>query len=122
MGGEPGILRFEFPKAPNLNDSKLKESPWDYFFEKFDDNDLELVYQEKTADGEKSNFNKLVHPSSEEHSSQGKSQSGSKSSSGRGKKSNNEDENEAPGSSKSASSKSSGASHSAGGNKASAKD
>ena len=68
-GGEPGILRFEFPNAPNRNDSKLKEIPWDDFFEKFDENDLELVYQEKTAEGQKSNFNKLVHPDSEEHSS-----------------------------------------------------
>lgn len=80
-GGEPGILRFEFPHAPNRNDSKLKEISWDDFFEKFDENDLELVYQEKTADGQKSNFNKLVHPSSEEHSSRSKSHSGSGSSS-----------------------------------------
>lgn len=55
--GEPGILRFEFPKAPNHNDSKLKEISWDSFFEKFDESDLELVYQEKTADGHNSNFN-----------------------------------------------------------------
>src|SRR3569833_3551124 len=75
-GGEPGILRFEFPKAPNHNDSKLKEIPWDDFFEKFDENNLELVYQERTAYGEKSNFNKLVHPSSEDHSSRSKSHSG----------------------------------------------
>lgn len=67
-GDEPGILRFEFPNAPTHNDSKLKEISWDAFFEKFDENDLELVYQEKTADGAESNFDKLVHPSSEEHS------------------------------------------------------
>ena len=66
--GEPGILRFEFPNAPNRNDDKLQEISWDDFFEKFDENDLELVYQEKTAEGAESNFNKLVHPSSEEHS------------------------------------------------------
>lgn len=82
-GGEPGILRFEFPNAPNRNDSKLKEIPWDDFFEKFDENDLELVYQEKTAEGQKSNFNKLVHPDSEEHSSR-KSHSSSGSSSSHG--------------------------------------
>jgi hypothetical protein len=80
-GGEPGILRFEFPNAPNHNDSKLKKIPWDEFFEKFDENDLELVYQEKTAEGQKSNFNKIVHPSSEEHSSR-RSQSSSHGSSG----------------------------------------
>jgi hypothetical protein len=66
---EPGILRFEFPNAPNRNDSKLSEISWDEFFEKFDESNLELVYQEKTADGEVSNFNKLVHPQEEEHSS-----------------------------------------------------
>jgi hypothetical protein len=92
-GGEPGILRFEFPKAPGHNDSKLKEISWDDFFEKFDENDLELVYQEKTAEGQRSNFNKLVHPSNEEHSSRSKSGSHSSSShSGRGNKS--EDGNE----------------------------
>ena len=66
--GEPGILRFCFPDAPNKNDSSLREIAWEEFFEKFDESDLELVYQEKTADGQKSNFNKLVHPESEEHS------------------------------------------------------
>ena len=65
---EPGILRFCFPKAVNRNDENLREISWDEFFEKFDDSNLELVYQEKTASGEKSNFNKLVHPDSEEHS------------------------------------------------------
>lgn len=45
--GEPGILRFEFPRARNRN---------------------ELLYQAKTADGQQSNFNKLIHPESEKHS------------------------------------------------------
>jgi hypothetical protein len=60
--GETGILRFEFPKAKNANDSALNEISWDDFFEKFDASSLALVYQEKTAAGETSNFNKLVHP------------------------------------------------------------
>jgi hypothetical protein len=71
-GKEPGILRFQFPDAVNRNDDKLKEISWDEFFEKFDENNLELVYQEKTADGQPSNFNKLIHPESEEHSSRRK--------------------------------------------------
>ncbi len=71
-GKEPGILRFEFPGAPNHNDGKLQEISWDDFFAKFDENDLELVYQDKTAAGERSNFNKLVHPEHEEHSSSSK--------------------------------------------------
>jgi hypothetical protein len=107
-GGEPGILRFEFPKAPHHNDSKLKEIEWDDFFEKFDENDLELVYQEKTADGQKSNFNKLVHPSSDEHSS--KSKSGSSSHSGRSNKSGTENANESKSASRGSSSHSSGSS------------
>ena len=59
---QTGILRFEFPKAKNANDSKLQEVSWDDFFEKFDRSGLALVYQDVTADGEKSNFNKLVYP------------------------------------------------------------
>ena len=60
--GQTGILRLEFPGAVHANDSALKEISWDDFFEKFDASGLALVYQEKTADGESSNFNKLVHP------------------------------------------------------------
>jgi hypothetical protein len=60
--GQTGILRFEFPGAKNANDSALSEISWDEFFEKFDASGLSLVYQEKTAAGEKSNFNKLVYP------------------------------------------------------------
>lgn len=77
--GEAGILRFCFPNAPNRKDKSLREISWDEFFEKFDENNLELVFQEKTADGQVSNFNKLVHPSDAEHSSR-KSASGSHSS------------------------------------------
>ena len=72
-GDEPGILRFCFPNAPNRNDSKLHEISWDEFFEKFDENGLELIYQEKTADGETSNFNKLIYP--EDEHAHGKSSS-----------------------------------------------
>lgn len=80
-GGETGILRFEFPRAPNRQDDKLQEISWQDFFQKFDENDLELVYQEKTADGQQSNFNKLIHPSSEEHSKHASRQSSATSSS-----------------------------------------
>lgn len=123
-GGETGILRFEFPKAPNHNDSKLQQVSWDDFFEKFDENDLELVYQEKTADGQKSNFNKLVHPSNEEHSSRSKSHSGSSGNS-RSNKSSSGDENESGGGSRGSrsshsSSSSSGATHSASASKGNA--
>ena len=54
------MIRIEFPGAPNANDSKLEEISWDEFFEKFDEHSLALVYQEETAAGQQSNFNKLV--------------------------------------------------------------
>ncbi len=60
--GGPGIIRLEFPGAPHANDSNLKEISWEDFFEKFDQSGLAMVFQEVTADGERSNFNKLIHP------------------------------------------------------------
>ena len=57
---DPGIIRIEFPSAKNANDGNLEEIGWDVFFEKFDEQKLALVYQEHTADGARSNFNKLV--------------------------------------------------------------
>ena len=58
--GGTGIIRLEFPNAPNADDEALEEISWEEFFEKFDDADLALLYQEKTAGGQKSNFNKLI--------------------------------------------------------------
>lgn len=72
---EPGILRLCFPKARGRNDENLSEISWEDFFEKFDENGLELVYQEKTAAGRKSNFNKLVHPTDKRETSAKKSSS-----------------------------------------------
>ena len=56
----PGIIRIEFPGAPNANDDALEEISWEEFFKKFDDAGLALLHQEKTAGGKKSNFNKLI--------------------------------------------------------------
>ena len=55
-----GIIRIEFPDAPNAKDDALEEISWEEFFEKFDDSNLALLYQEETAKGEPSNFNKLI--------------------------------------------------------------
>jgi hypothetical protein len=55
---EVGILRIDFPGFSG--EGSLEEISWDDFFEKFDAQGLALVYQEETADGERSNFNKLV--------------------------------------------------------------
>jgi hypothetical protein len=57
---DPGILRIEFPNAPNARDESLIEISWDEFFEKFDEAGLALLYEEKTASGQRSNFNKLI--------------------------------------------------------------
>jgi hypothetical protein len=59
-GDDIGILRLEFPGATASNDANLEEISWDQFFEKFDERGLALLYQEETAGGERSNFNKLV--------------------------------------------------------------
>ncbi len=57
---DPGIIRIAFPDAPYANDEALEEITWDEFFEKFDEAGLALVYQEETARGGRSNFNKLI--------------------------------------------------------------
>ncbi len=62
---ETGIIRLMFPNAPNHNDDALEEISWDEFFEKFDSSGLELTYQEKTAGGQISDFNKLTYPDPE---------------------------------------------------------
>lgn len=62
-----GILRLMFPDAPNANDGALEEIDWDEWFEKFDSSGLEFHYQDKTADGQQSNFNKLTYPETDTH-------------------------------------------------------
>jgi hypothetical protein len=53
-----GILRIDFPGY--TGEGSLEPITWEQFFEKFDERNLALVYQEKTASGEPSNFNKIV--------------------------------------------------------------
>lgn len=53
-----GMIRLDFPGYSG-GDS-LEEISWDEWFEQFEENNLALVVQEKTADGDTSNFNKLV--------------------------------------------------------------
>jgi hypothetical protein len=74
-GNQSGILRFCFPNARNRNNENLQEISWDEFFEKFDQNGLELIFQEKTAGGARSNFNKLVYPEDEHASGRSRSSS-----------------------------------------------
>ena len=58
--GDTGMIRLGFPGYSRNRDASLEEISWDEFFEKFDGNNLALVYREKTAGGEKSNFNNVV--------------------------------------------------------------
>jgi hypothetical protein len=58
-GEDVGLLRIDFPED-NDEEEELEEITWDEFFEKFDEKRLAFVYQEKTAGGEPSRFNKFV--------------------------------------------------------------
>lgn len=55
--GEGGILRIDFGKP----EDRLEEISWEEFFEVFDENKLEFLYQDKTEDGKTSRFNKFVN-------------------------------------------------------------
>src|ERR671928_1616154 len=59
-GGDPGPIRIVFSDVPHAEGETLEEISWDEWFEAFDEYGLALVYQEETADGEQSRFNKLV--------------------------------------------------------------
>lgn len=56
--GDTGMIRLDFPGYSG-GDS-LQPIKWDEWFDRFDANHLALVYQDKTASGQTSNFNKLV--------------------------------------------------------------
>lgn len=78
-GGEDvGMIRLDFPGYSGAQ--SLEHIDWDEWFQKFDDNNLALLVQEKTARGQQSNFNKLV--SRETAKQGGRAASGRKSSSG----------------------------------------
>lgn len=56
--GETGMIRLDFPGYSGAG--SLKPISWEEWFQKFDDSGLALVYQERTAGGQRSNFNKLI--------------------------------------------------------------
>ncbi len=53
-----GMIRIDFPGYSGQD--SLQEINWDEWFEKFEEKGLALLVQDETADGEKSNFNKLI--------------------------------------------------------------
>ncbi len=55
---EAGILRIDFPDRGD--DTALEEITWDAFFEKFDEEELEFLYQDETEGGDTSRFCKFV--------------------------------------------------------------
>jgi hypothetical protein len=56
--GDVGMIRLDFPGYSGAQ--SLEHISWDEWFQKFDESNLALVYQETTARGQKSNFNKLI--------------------------------------------------------------
>ena len=57
-GDDPGILRIDFPGG--AGEESLEHIGWDEWFEKFDEQRLAAILQERKADGEDSTFIKLV--------------------------------------------------------------
>jgi hypothetical protein len=52
------IIRLDFPGF--AGEDELEHISWDEWFQKFDDSNLALVFEETSARGQKSNFNKLI--------------------------------------------------------------
>jgi hypothetical protein len=63
-GGHPAevkgteLLRIDYPGFSG--EDRLEEISWEEFFDAFEENNLAFLYQEKTKDGGKSRFSKLV--------------------------------------------------------------
>lgn len=56
---DEGVLRIHFPEKSDKDD-QFEEIGWVDFFENFDANKLDFLYQDKKADGETSTFHKFV--------------------------------------------------------------
>ncbi|MBC7924183.1 MAG: ferritin-like domain-containing protein [Bryobacteraceae bacterium] len=74
--GDSGLLRLDFPGYSGAD--SLEEISWEDFFQKFDEQGLALLYQETTAKGEKSNFNKIIAKETADMASEGKKRSARK--------------------------------------------
>jgi hypothetical protein len=53
---DPGVLRLDFGEP----DEALEEITWDEFFDKFEENQLALLYGSDPEGGGESRFNKLI--------------------------------------------------------------
>jgi hypothetical protein len=57
-GDDAGILRIDFPGG--AGEEQLEHISWDEWFQKFDEQGLAAVIQERKSDGDDSTFIKLV--------------------------------------------------------------
>lgn len=55
-----GLLRIDFPEGRRDDEENLEEITWSQFFTKFDEENLAMVVQDRTSQGEISYFNKFV--------------------------------------------------------------
>lgn len=81
--GDIGILRFDFPGYSG--EGSLEPISWEEFFAKFDERNLVLLYQEETAGGAKSNFNKLISAETAEGAEEAEDGAGHESDRGSGR-------------------------------------
>jgi hypothetical protein len=77
------MIRIEFPGYGQSRDESLQEITWDEFFDQFEKNNLALTYQETTAGGQQSNFNKLIARERAGAGNRGRKRSGRSASTGR---------------------------------------
>lgn len=57
-GQHAGIIRIDFPGFSG--EQSLKPISWDEWFDMFEQHGLAFIYQDRTANGKQSRFNKLV--------------------------------------------------------------
>jgi len=55
-----GLIRIHFPEHSEHKE-ELNEISWEAFFDEFEKNQLEFLYQDTRENGELSTFHKLVH-------------------------------------------------------------
>lgn len=58
-GGAPGVLTIHF-EGPQGDDENLVDINWDDWFDKFEQEGLAFLHQDRTADGDISRFFKVV--------------------------------------------------------------
>lgn len=78
---DPGLLRINFPGYSGKY--SLEDISWDEFFQKFDEKNLEFLYQDQTKGGKTSRFFKLVNRTGGEHGRGGSTSKDKEGSSGK---------------------------------------